>query len=442
MYSILVSFIVIIIFVALCFKFYSIYLLNSVYKEYLVDREQNTGDNLQFTIDNALENIPCYAQISQRALTKKDLMNDSCINKTITPLRFSIGMSTNSWSDNTESTATIFGLIYTFLRFITSNTNAVAITTGGTSGNSFYYWYTVPEMKEFIKSYFYCWDTFGWDPSKKVLVYYGHPSGGLQMIKYFTGCNVRALVPVFNKGDITEASIVEFISTIEYQRPFIVESMPNVIFRVAQYMYRKGIVLAHKLGGLSLSGDFLFECQYQFIKRVFQDVPIRLSYGTVEFGQIAQQASDGDLYTYKVFTPIAKVENVGKTLAITRYKYRNMPIIRYNIDDIGIVSVDGNYIHNLVGKNKTNIDLIAISNLVHATNNDDIINVRVEGDTLRLVAVAPIPDRTLFNLQRQTGYAIRVDLCTEESCHTTDNLEKKVIPIREIGSSSVVAGSP
>jgi phenylacetate-coenzyme A ligase PaaK-like adenylate-forming protein len=339
-------------------------------------------------------------------------------------------MTTNSWSDQKENTSDFFSMLSAFIHFLCFDTYAIGCTTGGTSGNSFYYWYNKSDTGELLKSYLHCWEAFDWDPSKKVLIYYGHPSSGASFIKYFSFCNVNTLIPIFYEGDITESSIMELLATIEQTRPHILESMPNFMFRVAQFIYCKGIVLKHKLHGLSLSGDFIFRCQYDFIRRIFgPDTTVLMSYGAVEFGQIAQQDSVEDLYTYRIFDTYARVENIGENLAITRFRYKNMPIIRYLIDDCGTVTPDKKFITNLIGKRKEGIDLLALNNAVEVLECPDIINIRIRDTTLILFTVANVQESKLTRLKHTTGYTIETILCDTTFCPTYDNLEGKVTPL-------------
>lgn len=420
------------------------YTLDTTYYDYLEDKKRDPATEFRETVRNAMENIPCYRALvtTQKGppkdntkegdlpiLTKTFLQQDSCIHRDLIPIQSTKTMTTNSWSDQKVNTAGFFSMLTALLQFSISNRYAIAVVTGGTSGDSFYYWYTKPEMVELAKSYFHCWETFGWDPSQVVLVYYGHPSSGLEIIKYFTACNVKAIIPEFSDGDITERSIVELLAAIEYQRPLILESMPNVIFRVAQYIYRNSITLVHRLRGISISGDFLFRCQYDFICRMFPHTRVRMSYGTVEFGQIAQQASSDDLYTYRVFDRVAYVENIGESLAVTRYRYKNMPIIRYHLSDVGTVSADHAYIHGLIGKRNSGIDFLALNDAIESVKCSDIINARVKDNTLILTVLAPLSYSMIHRLSQLTGFTVEVDTCTEELCLTRDNLERKVTPI-------------
>ena len=412
-------------------RYYGASLLSHYYSEFKNDLLRDPDTEYSDTLQSAVENIPCYnIDKGVPIITKKILQQYSCINKHIIPLLYTKNMSTNSWSDQKENKSNFFSMLVAFFQFLCFNKYAIAITTGGTSGNSFYYWYNKSDTGELLKSYLQCWEAFNWDPSKKVLVYYGHPSSGASFIKYFSFCNVNTLIPSFHEGDITESSVMELLATIEQTRPHILESMPNFMFRVAQYIYCKGIVLKHKLRGLSLSGDFIFRCQYDFIRRIFgPETTVLMSYGAVEFGQIAQQDSVEDLYTYRIFDKYAQVENVGDTLAITRFRYKNMPIIRYLIDDCGVVSSDKKYITNLIGKKKTGIDLLGLNNAVEELKCPDIINIRIRGTSLILFTVSIIQDYMLTKLANRTGYTIETILCDSTFCPTYDNLEGKVTPL-------------
>lgn len=409
---------------------FSSYILLSIYEDFRKDLLRDPTHEYKMTLKNAIDNIPCYnIDNGIPIMTKNKLKDSTCLNKNIIPMEFTKSMTTNSWSDQKTNTSNIFSMICAVLLFMTDHRTAIATVTGGTSGNSFFYWYNKPDAYELLKSYFFCWETFGWNPNKKVLIYYGHPSSGCSLIKYLSFCNINALLPVFHNGDIAESSIIEFIAFIEQNRPYIVESMPNFIFRIAQYIYCKGIQLRHTIHGLSLSGDFLFHCQYEFIRRVFAGTTVLLSYGAVEFGQIAQQATSDDLYTYRIFRQISHVENIGDTLAITRYRYYNMPIIRYNVDDIGRVSEDGMFITDLVGKGRAGVDLLAINNAVEKLRCPDIINVRIRNDALILTVLGAINASLITTLEILTGYRVSTILCNDEACPTMDNMEGKVTPI-------------
>jgi phenylacetate-coenzyme A ligase PaaK-like adenylate-forming protein len=427
----IVGVILIFVTVYIIFCYIGASILSHYYTEFEKDLLRNPQTEYKNTLQSAIANIPCY-NITQGVpiITKKILKQESCINKHITPLLYTKKITTNTWSDHTENKASFLEMIVAFLQVSLFDNYALAVTTGGTSGNSFYYWYNRSDIGELFKSYFHCWKTFGWDPSQRVLIYYGHPSSGGSLLKYFSFCNVNMLIPRFHEGDIAESSIIELLGTLEKTRPLVLESMPNFIFRVAQYIYTNGIELTYKPRGISLSGDFLFQCQYDFIRRIFgPNTIVLMSYGTVEFGQVAQQHTIEDLYTYRIFESIAYIENIGDNLAITRYRYNNMPIIRYQIDDKGVVTPDHKFIKNLIGKNKSNIDLLFINNAVQSLHCPTIINIRIHSDTLILIVTSSIDNEYIHTLASITGYNVTTILCSPSSCPTYDNLVGKVTPI-------------
>lgn len=343
-------------------------------------------------------------------------------------------MSFNNWSEsNKEKRFRGLHLTMQFVRAFFDNRYAVPITTGGTSGNSFLYWYNYSEGIKFIASTMRCWIPYGWDPSKKLGIFYGHPSSGLSFLNqiYRLVPNIHVLIPSYVNGDI--GNIDAFISFINYSKPFVVETMPNLFFRACELCYTRKIKFTHQPHLISLSGDFIFTCQYEFIKACFPNSIVRMAYGSVEVGQIAQQVDDNDLYLYKVFNEYAYVENTddGK-LVVSRLDYENMPMIRYITDDYGDVSIrnDGSqYIKNLVGKKRYNYLLLdGVINYINKSEHTDIINIRYSPQ-LRQIQITTLSDSDINWQAYFPGLEVYVKQCHSSSCPSTDRYDTKVLPI-------------
>lgn len=387
---------------------------------------------------NIHEIFPEFHKFTENnTVTKKqlNLCNKKCINKNLDSS--AINISYNNWNKDVKDKYVFLRgprLIYQYIRACIDHRYALPTCTGGSSGNTFNYWYNYTEGIKFIGSTMRCWIPFGWNPDKNIGVYYGHPSSGLTVLDnvHYIIPHINILIPTFTQsGDI--ANIDRFIKFLNIQKPYVIETMPNLIFRVCQYIYLSNLEIKYHPKLLSLSGDFLFTCQYKFIKSIFPKSVVRMVYGTVEFGQIAQQDDDNDLYTYKVFNEYAYVENMPDgRLIVTRFDYTNMPMYRYVTDDYGDVINKNNqqYITNLVGKKK--YDYLSLDKKINQFSDKyKIINVRFnKSNKLELVSLLDDIDSVLNYSQKIfPEYEITVIKCVKHNCINRDRFDTKVLPI-------------
>lgn len=358
---------------------------------------------------------------------------DLCINKKLTFNKDATAFSYNNWNeDSRKKGGNGAMLVWEFIKAYMIQDYAVPICTGGTSGNSFHYWYSYEEGIRFLASTMRCWVPFGWHPGKKLGIFYGHPSSGLSVLNYTRHIlpNMDVLIPKFDeKGDVMNWEA--FVRFINSRKPYVVESMPNLFFRVCQLAYVHDVTFSHQPHLISLSGDFLFTCQYEFIKACFPFSIVRMAYGSVEVGQIAQQRSDDDLYTYKVFSEYAHIENTEDgRLVISRLDYVNMPMFRYITDDYG--NVHNDTITNLVGKKK--FDYLSLDKLINYVNKQfqtHIINTRYDIHTTMLHVTTLHTDLSYVTdvCSDVMKMNVHADVCVKtRGCKVRYRLDNKVLP--------------
>jgi hypothetical protein len=192
---------------------------------------------------------------------------------------------------------------------------------------------------------------------------------------------------------------------------------------------------------MDLSADFLFSCQFDFIKTFFTTTKIRLTYGTIEYGQIAQQI-DGSMFDYEVYDDIAVVEQGSKGgLIVTSLIYNTQPIIRYEIDDVGNVEYDAStkkhIIRNLIGKPPTldvnYIDIDLYINEFNKTYNSAIINVRINTKSQTVIVTTTLEEaltyiETYFRIGNLNYKTIPM-ICKKSECTTVDRYDRKNTPV-------------
>lgn len=351
--------------------------------------------------------------------------------------------SINSWAQRTgtDSTKTseMMGLTGALsVAYGLWRGRSVAQMTGGSSGNYFFQWFTAKDFWWGAYSFVRGWEAMGWRPTDPVLVYYFHGANSIKLLKFLPG--IQVLVPQFTKEfDISDESVSEFIDQLTRNRIQMVVSYPNIMYRVCQKLYARGIrQLDHSPKCIDLSADFLFTCQYEFIRSFFPGTDIRMTYGTIEFGQIAQQVP-GHMYTYRVYSDVAYVESIQGNLVVTAFNYSTLPMLRYMTDDKGIViERDGTqYIENLVGKQNTSIDYLVVDAMLNKLNVElaekPVTNARFSSDLLRvyITCTRHLSARELQLVKESfSDYDVSIDSCiANETCPTRDPYKRKVTPI-------------
>jgi phenylacetate-coenzyme A ligase PaaK-like adenylate-forming protein len=382
-----------------------------------------------------LNNFPILNKSKISELNKNNLM----IHKNKKLLKDSINYTSTNWTEKNEiikkQNLGFIKSIYYLYKLINEN-YAIANCTGGSSGNYFYQWMDLNDIKKGIYTFMKCWVNMGWNINEKIYLYYFHSSNNSNITQNFSYDFFKSNSSVLdNKGDINDESVIEFIKDINSFKPELIVSYPNIIFRICQKIYINKNNSKYKLNYIpkymDLSADMLYTCQYNFIKKIFYNCDIRLSYGTIEFGQIAQQIPN-KMFDYIVFDNISTVENSSNNqLIVTNYIYKTLPIIRYKIDDYGEVTKinDKIIIKNLIGKkNKYNIDYIELDNYINNCKYEGIINIRFDNNNNIFISIdnKKYKNEIYHYMSKYNSiYKINIIECIDD-CLTVDSYDKKV----------------
>lgn len=441
--------------------------LDSIY--FHCDRQIDKSKFLQYVIENIsyYKNLKLSSEKSEPNLkdfpivNKKIISNSNelFINKSIELMEQSKISAGNSWTKKKENSINSIN----YLNFINYawglfNDKAIAHISGGSTGLYFYQWYTLKEYFFGLYGFMRCWKNLGWTPNKKILLIYFHGANSVKLLNklnIFTREYFYSYSPELNSsGDITEKSVIEIVDIINKFEPYLIVSFPSIIYRLSENIWSKNLKLTHYPKSMDLSADFLFTCQYNFIKKIFTDCNILLSYGTIEFGQIAQQIP-GSMYDYIVFDNISDVENFNDNLVITNYLFTTQPIIKYLTDDFGIVYKyqTQTIIKNLIGKNNwfysNSFDYIKIDEHINKFKYSDIIiNLRIDMNQMIIYIIVINED---FNKQVKNyfeekfnswdkKFTIIINSCSknQKQCKTIDTYNRKNTPI--IGDFSIGIG--
>jgi phenylacetate-coenzyme A ligase PaaK-like adenylate-forming protein len=367
-----------------------------------------------------------------------DMLSDTCKERRIMS---SQETANNSWTEKKlikKDGSMLDMLQYAFLML---QGYSLAQVTGGTSGEYFYQWYNIGDIYHGLYSFVQGWENIGWRYNDRILLYYFHGANTIKLLKAFPQWSLRVLVPqISESGDLIQETFEDFCACLESFQPKLIVSFPSIIFRMCELALSSGKTFTFQPKYMDLSADFLFSCQYKFIKSFFPKTDIRMSYGTIEYGQIAQQIP-GTMYNYTVYPDCAYVEQGEKgTLIVTNLNYTCLPIIRYAIDDVGKVTYNPKTkcqeIHALVGKsNPYGVSYIRIDGLIERCNklyNTHIINLRLDVNTRTVFVVSTDEEHDSMFMKHMNfieGYDVKLLSCLQNHCPTIDRYDRKNTPL-------------
>lgn len=395
--------------------------------------KQNYHDKLSDTIGYSQKYVTAYKMFDNIPIIEKDIIKQNyklffSKNNYNNRLTFLEDMSGNNWSKNKYSNMNLFHFLHTSFSVLFLK-GCIPSITGGSSGNYFYQWYNLKDVWHGGYSFVRGWFNMGWRPGDSILFYYLHGAVSIKLLNFLPIVDV--LIPELNDNhDITINSCMSLIHTINTKKIDLLVTFPSFLYRICEYIYSKNITLEHHPKYIDVSADFLFNCQYQFIKSIFYKSDIRMTYGTVEFGQIAQQIPN-ELFIYEVYPEVAFVENKNNEIVVTSFINTVVPLLRYNTKDKGYVFEKNNtqYIKNLVGKQTHNYDYIQISNILDEINKDyfNIINCKIIHNQKTIIITA---------LHKQVNISLLEDIFPDfnfkinyDCFYTNEKYNRKVTPI-------------
>jgi hypothetical protein len=403
----------------------------------LTDYDKPKYSNLIKYIQN---NIPYYKSKKDIPIVDKSLYNkfpDLFYNHQYIKLTNTESTASNDWGTSRHITRRMNKLeaIIICLKMLIPR-YSIAMATGGTSGKAYHQYYNLYDSFDGARSHYQCLTNMGFDIRKhNLLIFYKHGCNFIQMLMGIGPIfNVHVLLPDIDNNDVTLKTVYELERYIYNYNIHTVITFPNLLFRVAQLMYMYNIKFRSYPKAIDISADMLFSFQYNFIKMLFKDTDIRMSYGTVEFGQIAQQLklkgntmTTDNMFTYKVLSDFAKVENTkDNKLVVTRYNYKVHPIVRYNVGDYGTVSSDGNTIYNLIGKKGSNVNYLQLDKYISTLNKNhkcQIINISFNKSLPIVTTISN--DKYIIALLKRLFH--KVIICKKGYCPSTDNYNTKIV---------------
>lgn len=146
----------------------------------------------------------------------------------------------------------------------------------------------------------------------------------------------------FSTLSLDEESMFRYYEKIRRFRPNLIYGFTSAIYEFAQFLIERNLDLEKLcINAVLVTGEPLFRHQREIMEKKF-DCRVYVKYGAEEFGSIAYECPEGNLHVMSenVYVEVEKQEqNKEKgNLLITGINNFIMPLIRYRIGDIGIIS--------------------------------------------------------------------------------------------------------
>ena len=149
---------------------------------------------------------------------------------------------------------------------------------------------------------------------------------------------------LFSSYHLSWHNLKYYVEMLQKIRPYFIDSYPSSIYIVARYMKEKGLGELYPKAIIT-SSETLLDYQREIIEEVFQ-CPVYDQYGAAEQVVFVSQCEKGTYHIHPEFGIVEFLREDGSDampgeparLICTGFTNRAMPLIRYDIGDVGMRS--------------------------------------------------------------------------------------------------------
>jgi len=222
------------------------------------------------------------------------------------------------------------------------NTKLVTLTSSGSTGEPFRYYLSEDEKARKWAGLFRFWTWAGFRLGDRYAVLGARPYRAFQegFLSFLEAKFSGVLnIPAF---DMYEGAVGEYVRKLVKFRPLMLRGYSSCLHFLAETVKRQGINISLK--AVCSTGETLFDFQRELIESVFK-CKVYDAYG----GEGMETAGQCDVGTYHINAEGVYVEIVDDQgsrlppgasgqIVLTDLNHYSMPFIRYNIQDMGILS--------------------------------------------------------------------------------------------------------
>jgi phenylacetate-CoA ligase len=208
--------------------------------------------------------------------------------------------------------------------------------TGGSTGKPLAFYYTDEKTEQMRAGMMRSYRWAGWRPGDKVLNFWGaqqdirKPRTPGDRLRRFAAAE-RTL----GAYEFTETDLLEWARQVQSWKPVLLQGYASILAELAQFVRHRRMRMPASIKGVFTTAEVLYDWQRAAIESAFSCTVFN-QYGSREVPNIALQCAQGNFH---VFSDLVKLESLPvdgeNRLLVTSLTNRVMPMIRYEIGDLG-----------------------------------------------------------------------------------------------------------
>jgi phenylacetate-CoA ligase len=208
--------------------------------------------------------------------------------------------------------------------------------TGGSTGKPLAFYYTDEKTEQMRAGMMRSYRWAGWRPGDKVLNFWGAqqdirkpgtPAGRLRRF--------AAAERTLGAYEFTQADLLRWARQVQSWKPVLLQGYASILAELAQFVLRRKMRMPASIKGVFTTAEVLYDWQRAAIETAFSCTVFN-QYGSREVPNIGLQCAQGNFH---VFSDLVKLESLPvdgeHRLLVTSLTNRVMPMIRYEIGDLG-----------------------------------------------------------------------------------------------------------
>jgi phenylacetate-CoA ligase len=208
--------------------------------------------------------------------------------------------------------------------------------TGGSTGRPLAFYYTDEKTEQMRAGMMRSYRWAGWRPGDKVLNFWGaqqdirRPRTPGDRLRRFAAAE-RTL----GAYEFTEADLLNWARQVQSWKPVLLQGYASILAELAQFVRGRKMRMPATIRGVFTTAEVLYDWQRTAIESAFSCTVFN-QYGSREVPNIGLQCAQGNFH---VFSDLVKLESLPvdgeHRLLVTSLTNRVMPMIRYEIGDLG-----------------------------------------------------------------------------------------------------------
>jgi len=208
--------------------------------------------------------------------------------------------------------------------------------TGGSTGKPLAFYYTDEKTEQMRAGMMRSYRWAGWRPGERVLNFWGaqqdvhKPRTVTDRLRRYA-----AAEQTLGAYEFGEADLANWARRVQSWKPVLLQGYASILAELAQFVLHHNLRMPATLKGVFTTAEVLYDWQRAVIESAFSCTVFN-QYGSREVPNIGLQCAQGNFH---VFSDLVKLESLpadgGQRLLVTSLTNRVMPMIRYELGDLG-----------------------------------------------------------------------------------------------------------